>query len=1109
MRKRISVVFLLSLFTLFVFAGAALGAADANKSKVSDLLPMDGGQGPKAGFAPSPVVYEGKVADCAEVYPEVAINPATPVAVGFTYYDYQKNGSMGRMIAVGPAGHRHFIFHETRGDYNDYDRYITYNCHDGAIYWVGPTWVDGGEGINAGYVQMLTTHTGQEVIVYHRTDTPNWVSTMMIGDEGYICTGYFTNKYDLPDVIDFPASAAANGLWPKACIVYDAETDTDYYHYVVNENNPLLGGDQTFGYGRCVFQGANLVCHSPGYGPYTRFPNTANPSGFEVIAVVDTIKCIAPVIVSSPVSKKVAIVYTKHREDVQQNNDVMYVESDSNGTDWINGFNWPPTKINVTNYPAGNGRRAYTDVAACYDYNDNLHIVWNAHDYDTVAGTVTLGANLYHWSDTDPGVLTLIAAGPDGSTGDIAPGGWNKSISKMSVSAKDPIYHPGGDPDDSVYLFCTWTQFNDGDVSLGGWSNGDVYAAVSNDGGAMWAPGLNLTNTPSADCAAGECHSEHWSSLAENMYGGDLHVQYICDRDAGGIVQDEGVWTDADAMYMHVYQLPLETACGITSGNSDPASFTDPPLKVSPDKGSRVVTFDITGLYNLGGQFTVTSDNGSVAITGNSSGYLSPGQTKNVEVTVTCSVEGFIVATITVTGCIGTEYEGTIEIELYAVCSHDYYECDVAENTFITKDNGKLRLWVCSNSAQQVWANWIVEEDDQQVVFYGGTFAATIPPDDPSDTAIGRQEYYNRYTGARDTINRYCGEWKRYEPECMVQKIRVENTYIWKVRVDTYPPSIRWYWIDVYKQIYMFHDHPTAGPCPDWKKDVIVKHIRITFSRPPLWWPTPGAYPGHGDIYLGHYTDVDAPFDDGCNGCNTAGYDDVREMIWLHGYWNDTLPAEDQHPEYEECYVGLAFTDPSGGVVEPMGMQCVRNDTFLYPQDGWGFRTDQFYELITTAGENIQDPDSVVDRSVIMTSGMIPAGDANDTTFEAEYILIEAAVQGELKGTGLAELQAHMDDARGTMIPELDGYGLFDKNWKPPTKCGDVLPNDIVDSGDIVRLIGYVFLGESEPPWPAECRADVTGNGVIDSGDVVRLIGYVFLGESVPPCPDHCSCPEG
>jgi hypothetical protein len=189
-------------------------------------------------------------------------------------------------------------------------------------------------------------------------------------------------------------------------------------------------------------------------------------------------------------------------------------------------------------------------------------------------------------------------------------------------------------------------------------------------------------------------------------------------------------------------------------------------------------------------------------------------------------------------------------------------------------------------------------------------------------------------------------------------------------------------------------------------------------------------------------------------------------------------------------------------------MQCVRNDSFLHPQDGWGWRTDQFYELITKPGMNIHDPDSVVDRTVVLTSGMIPAGGPEDTTFEAEYILIEAFVQGD-PGTGLTELQAHMDAARDTLIWELLDYGLISKYWVAPI-CGDCNSDRKVDAGDIVCMIGYVFqLWTGPPPWPVECREDVTGNGVIDSGDVVRLIGYVFLGESTPPCPEHCDCPEG
>ena len=253
------------MFLLAIFAGAALAA---KKSKVPVLVPKDGSLRTNAGVAPSAVMYEGKGADCEQINPEVPVNPATPVAVGYTYYDEQQIGSMGRMIAVGPGGHRHFILQETRGPFGlTYPRYITYNCTDGGKYWVGPTWIDGGDDINAGYPQMSTMHDGREIVLYHRQDTPIWYSSLLVGDEGDICTGYFTNKYDLPDVHDFPTSTV-NGYWAKGAIGYDA--DTDYIHIVTTEGDvypPGQNPDRTIAYQRCNFQGNNLVCYSPGYGP--------------------------------------------------------------------------------------------------------------------------------------------------------------------------------------------------------------------------------------------------------------------------------------------------------------------------------------------------------------------------------------------------------------------------------------------------------------------------------------------------------------------------------------------------------------------------------------------------------------------------------------------------------------------------------------------------------------------------------------------------------------------------------------------------------------------------------------------------------------------------
>ena len=64
--------------------------------------------------------------------------------------------------------------------------------------------------------------------------------------------------------------------------------------------------------------------------------------------------------------------------------------------------------------------------------------------------------------------------------------------------------------------------------------------------------------------------------------------------------------------------------------------------------------------------------------------------------------------------------------------------------------------------------------------------------------------------------------------------------------------------------------------------------------------------------------------------------------------------------------------------------------------------------------------------------------------------------------------------------------------------------NGVVDLGDVVFLINYLFKGEGSPDPMA--AADVTANCVVDLGDVVYLINYLFKGED-PPLPS--CCPQG
>jgi len=428
MGKRILlVVFLLSFFALFVFAGGALAAKKFSRGgpeKASVVHPNVDGSEAVPNFAPSPVIYEGgKAADCFAINPDTAVDVLQHDSWGSTYYDYQKNGSMGRMIAVGPGGEREAAFMSLPvPPYPPNPRWVTYNCKNALNTWCGTKDVDGGTGINAGYVNSCALDDGREALIYHKagTDEP-WSTVLAMGDPGQVCSNgnAFTNKYDIPDSL-YPG-AVNDGMWPKMEIVYNAVADTDYMHIVETEGK-TTGGNQRLGYVRChLLPVGNLLCETPTGQPGVVSPITIAPNTMlvpnKIIGSFGEVpgmsgqypNTISIVVATSPVSKKVALVWTSKRVtgDVQYNNDVFKTESDSNGIKWFPqyGGTWPPTigaglgKVqNISNYQPLDAERAYTDLAACYDYEDNLHVVWTGCKVDSAAGLVYVYANLYHWS---------------------------------------------------------------------------------------------------------------------------------------------------------------------------------------------------------------------------------------------------------------------------------------------------------------------------------------------------------------------------------------------------------------------------------------------------------------------------------------------------------------------------------------------------------------------------------------------------------------------------------------------------------------------------------------------------------------------------------------
>ena len=1081
MIKRLSVILVLSLFVVFIFAGGAFGAT-ANKSKTS-LKPSS--EQPFVSDAPPPAPYKytpsGGVmykSNCLSILPSVGVKKEH-TQVGDTWYDFQKNGSIGRMISVTSAGYRHVSWMYTNGPYTGAagTRMVKGNCEPpaGNPNWIGASTAhDRG---NAGYCNQSHLSDGTPLIVYHSpsaTPTPTWYCAITADDEP--CGGFFTRHWDIPDYI-LNAPSAQAGEWPKFEVQYDNVSGRDYIHVVMTEGNTAGGVPVMVAYERCYIKDGpalldTMVCQSYRGGATQTYKVVAGANGgatFSTISHFDSSCSITPVVAVSKVSKKVAIAFLKPADPAgtcDYGGDVCYIESMNLGNDWIDGTVWPAPEFNITHYGLANGERGYSDLSACYDYKDSLHIIWSAPKFDAVDG-YTLGiTKLYHWSKKSG---TSIVAQSNQEAPYTISGAHNAFIAKMSISASDPIWHPTGD---SVYLWAIWTQFDSSDLSSNEFGNGDLKGSGSNDGGATWGGKYNLTNTHTPGCAAGACLSEHWSSMAQNMWQGDLHIEYVCDQDAGGAIQDTpSAWMSNPMMYLRLSEWPLDAIPGVSVSVISPTSWYGPPLKITPN-GSKTLTYRVYSIGNANLVFSVSSDNSCISATVPPTA-LAPRDSA----TLTASVSGsgacnntFISGNITVSS--NDPQYPTLVYPVQAVVSNEYYECprDMATND--TLKNGVFNFYIDANGKEWVHDTSFAADTNHQVFFQGGPFVATKIA---GDTLVGR------YYGSNDAHTLARVDLKRND---MYNDFWLE--YSWNVSIhDLNPPTVdtKWWWFDILHENVFFKS--TAS---DNLKHTVIKFITVERHNPPGWWPTQPTFTNYEDTYIGLMMDIDCPYDSfaGQSARNRAGYDATNNIAWQRG-WDFT----GAHPQYNDYYAGIALAQgyQPGESVVPWGTYNLRNDSLLYPQSPWGWKEGDFYRL--AAGNvlgAIQHPDSIVDRSQIVTARKIVAG--SNASLKASFTVIEAV--GTTPGIGPTQLAARVNAARAFVTSK---YFIL---------CGDANNSGAIEVGDIVTLINYLYKG-----YPASVivgpfnRADNNASGAVEVGDIVTLINYLYKGyaASTVKCP--------
>jgi hypothetical protein len=935
--------------------------------------------------------------------------------------------------------------------------------------------------VNSGYCVQSHFNDGTSVVIFHRTGIGgNWCYLAVA--DGPAASPLYTRKWDLPDQLP-QAATSEPGAWPRGEVLYCLDSTVyedgplNFIHIVENEGNTAGDAQKWLGYLRCYIDPTNinnLKCQTPTTG--TVYDITANTAFQDEVYGINGSCDWAPIIVTGRgiVGKKVAIPYMPPADPggtCDYLDDVAYVECMDNGDGWLDGTDWPPTIHNLTNFGTTGNERGYHDLSACYDYEDSLHITYLTCGFDPANPGYYQPevARIYHWSK-EYGISMIASKIQAGSN----PSAHNLSISKMSISPKDPIYHPGGD---SSYFFCIWTGVDSSDQNAAGdLGNQDLYGSGSFDGGNTWGKVLNLTGTHTPGCAAGACVSEHWPSMATNMLNGDLHIEYICDRDPGGAIIPEGTWTENYVMYMRLPEWPVTPGPRGEYRIEDPAHWWHPPIKVVPNQ-TRTITFKLFSIGNEALTYSVSSDNPCVQVSVPPT-QLAPKD--SVEISVLLDGTGACNGTFIAGNVILSTDEagGTVQnLRVHAVVSSEYYECPRDPETVDTLENDYLRLYVNANCQQ--WIHDIGWEVDttHEVFFQGGTIVATTSG---TDTLVGRFMGDNDWNaGAQDKLYlEQCDPtWEPHFWILFTKEIYIEATHL------PPPNHFKWWWWEIAKQVKFFK--PGA---PEYYQRIVIKYIKVKRQDPPGWWPDLTPFTNYNDTYIGLAMDIDAPFDSAGgpepflgdeNGLNYAGYDATNDIAYVSGFGRE-------HPDYNGYHAGMALAEVNGVATQaPYGSYNIRNNFYLYPQSPWGWLDGQLYQLASTSGSNIDFPDSIVDRTIVMTAHKINAG--TDPNAKAEFTIVEA-----LAPTGLPELQELVDTARAVVARERT-KGL-------PAACGDANGDFVVNVGDIVYLVTYLYKGGAAPLCPI-ARGDANNDGVINVGDVVYLVTFAYKNGPQPKCP--------
>ena len=1062
----------------------------------------------------------------------------TPYTLGWTYWDMQHYGSMGRQVGWGYSDTwEEWMLHTTwtyRPAAIPGGRRIAYNgwISAGTLLGeeVGPCYNDFQDPAVdiGGYSALTVTQDGRALMsCNHMAGGPPYrVRTWW---EFYFDTRFYTST-DVPSIPDETI------MWPA--IAYQEPPDGEPVMHILGSSSTAdMGNSGSLYYFQKV--GANET------GVWTHSGSIDvifNRECYDIAASNDGVVALAW-IAPCPPPGSAPDDTTSQDNNLATGNDAvdnnLYYQINRNyGRGMLGDFfdqvtNWWENRVNLTRYEdrSSGGRNDYRpspDMSALITPDNVFHISWVSR-YGSFNDMLNYRSRIFHWSED----LGFDAGGiPKLSTVSTAewqptqcnPGKYNFNQAKVSLSECDGK------------LYTLWVEFNSPMTSGNqnqddcsdrafhgqpdGAANGDLFVGVSDDAGFTWAPAIDLTNTYGGPtnspfgsaCDPANlgipCPCEHWPSMTP--YGSDhavnlpaisnvldisenppysgthyLDITYIDDWDPGAATLGYGSWQDIQWRW---YRLTCSEPIKTPNFGMTPTSFEYPSCVKNCQ--TKVVEVTVENIGNDDMYMTVTPEEDPSAFSGwlTATGFAGtvPAGFGNVATGEIIMNNGGVICQpgwiVEVTGRVLFDHNAPSDVDTFFV------ELVVADTCILpqwdTIATNCTELTISNHGAAGNAA--VCSGVNLDYVDHG--VGEWLTGSDPAraDIYLFDASTVLGYVDGSDTVM----NWSMYNTSIADSASFVPLGG----GADYYCNP----WADCYDG-GQFANHDTtigftvrwfANTDPAYSCGFVIKETRV--------YSLDGA--AHNGIMVGEIVDWDVPSDSSSSD-NSSGFEPFLNLMWQRGTewegFNDeeemTLGGWDETERYAAVRF-LGGHSPSGLFDIPQGMYTACNSEYIYPYQN-GFDPGKLYELHSGMGFATTDSTDT-DLFTGMTYVFDYTLGAQDTLYFYTAFL-----------TTMNESFPSASGGPGLSYIAQDAMAFFDEYVKDYEDGCCINPGDAdhsgsVDISDLVYCVDYMFGGGPGPICVEEFDND--GNCVLDISDLTYFVDYLF-GGGPPPVPCH-SC---